>query len=498
MKETTNKNQSMPWVHHYVKFFVLSFFVVFLPILISFAYILLKILSEGYSFPFGFLLKNYLSLDFSKILFWLAFVFLIFGGLVFFVQIFSYFSFQVYNIQIRNFYRLPTNKRVFYKMKLPQNYHYDSRNICGLIKEFYLSFISTNITWSTVLSTGKYHHTASFDYIVENGEVNCYVSFPFTKQAVATEAFKKFFPEIELTLVKDPFGEMPSQWSEDDSGYKYDNMAGCVISHSMSEMYGTIEPKFSAKKNTNITDFLTYLAAALPNDKIVLQYVFTFDPLIDTSVYDEKYDKLAQKLVEDYSPSNGKKKSDSDAFGHLVSKHQINRMNQLNDRLKEYQQSLIRTGIKVAGFCKDADYSRTERAIDKAIKAYFQENTTFASDNQLEKAYLTATNQTYFNHHKVYKDIDDRAWFMHKRMVYLPTILEPYFASLYNQFYYPNENRWRRRNLYIALKRRLGYKPLSDGMCLIDYKEIDRFFQIPTFKSDATNSLTVKSSKGIV
>jgi hypothetical protein len=497
MSENTKNLKSLPWVHHYVKFSIFCGVFVLIPLLLS-----ILVLSRSFSFVLG--LSNPIAIlsigsidTFLRLGFWLAFLFVFLGFYIIFIHFFSYFNFEIYSGQIRKFFTQPINKRVFYRMQLPQNFQYDTRLVCGLIKEFYFSFISKNITWSTVLNYGKYHHSACFDYIVENGVVKCYISFPFGKQVVAIEVFKKYFPQIELVMCKDPFGDMPKQWLEDDKAYKYDNMAGCVISHSMAAMFGSTENPTNDKNKYNISDFLSYLSQALPEDKIVLQYVYTFDSLIDPSYYDDKRDKLMEKTLEIYSPSNGKKTTDTDAFAVLLPSFQAKRLDDLNVRLDKDNEKFVRAGIKIVAFCNDKNYERTERALDKAIRAYMQENSNYASDNQLEKSYLTATNQTYFNHHKVYKDIDERARFMYERMVFLPTILEPYFASLYNKFYYPNENRWRRKNLYTCFKRRSGYKPLSDSLCLLDFGNIDRSFQIPVFKGKIQSNVIQRASSNM-
>jgi hypothetical protein len=495
MKENSKNLKPLPWVHHYIKFGIFCGVFILIPLFIS---ILAISQIFGYIQPIlssGTLTAISILSPYSRLGFLIIFLFLFLGFYVIFIHFFSYFTFEIYSGQIRKFFAQPINKRVFYRMELPLNFQYDTRLVCGLIKELYFSFISKNITWSTVLNYGKYHHSACFDYVVENGEVACYVSFPFSKQILAIEAFKKYFPQINLIMCKDPFGDMPKQWKEDEKRNKFDNIAGCVISHSMAAMFGSTENPMNDKNKYNISDFLAYLSQALPEDKIILQYVFTFDSLVDPSYYNEKRDKLMEKTVEIYSPSNGKKTTDTDAFAVLLPSFQAKRLDDLNVRLDKDNEKFVRSGIKLVAFCNDKNYERTERALDKAIRAYMQENSNYASDNQLEKAYLTATNQTYFNHHKVYKDIDERARFMHERMVFLPTILEPYFASLYNKFYYPNENRWRRRALYLCFMRRSGYKPLSDSLCLLDFGNIDRSFQIPVFKGKIEKISLEKSNK---
>ncbi len=467
MSQKSPKSSTFPWVYRYFQFGLMVTITIVVPLIILSWYLI---------FNFVGLYSNF------KLVFWLITVYISFGFVVSFIQYFSIFSFQLYSLQIRNFFMLPSNKRLFYKIILPPNAQYDTRILGRFFKDLYHSFIINNMSWSNTLRTGKYHQSICFDYIVENGETQCYVSFPFKKHTIVIEIFKKYFPQVSLQSVKDPFYDLPNQWEEDNTS-QYNQMAGCVISHSMSEFFGSTTADFNIGHKRNISDFLIYLGSALPLNKFVLQYVFTFDSLIDKSYYDKKYDQLTKNLVNQYSPSNLKKGADSEAFATLLPQYQIQRLNDINSRLALEEENLARAGIKIVSFCSDQDYAKTERALDKAIRAYFQENSSYSTDNKLEKVYLTATNQTYFNHHKVHKDLDETAKFAFDRLVFLPTTLEPYFANLYNTFFYPNENRWRRKNLYISFRRRLGYKPWSDSFCLLEFDTIDRYFQIPIVKS---------------
>ena len=486
MNQKTTNQKTFPWVHHYVKFSLFVTLLIVIPLIIGIWFLVSNL---GLSID---LLSVKSSAIFLKLFLWLDLIYISFGFAVTFVFYFSVFSFQVYSSQIRNFFMLPSNNRLFYRMNLPIGFEYDTRILGRFMQELYHGFVINNMAWSDTLRSGKYHHTIGFDYIVENGLVQYYVSFAFSKQPIVIETFKKYFPQINLQLAKDPFSNLPNQWQEDQS-FQYDQMAGCVISHNMSEIFGSTSANFNIGHKHNISDFLVYLGIALPQNKFVLQYVYTFDCLLDPSYYDQKYDQLAKDLVNKYSPSNAKKSIDSDAFATLVPAYQIQKLNDINTRLAKEKKNLVRAGIKVVGFCSDEDYTKTERALDKAIRAYFQENSSYNTDNKLEKAYLTATNQTYFNHHKVYMDLDEKARFAFDRFVFLPTILEPYFAGLYNNFFYPNENRWRRKNLYLSFRRRLGYKPWSDSFCLLEIDSIDRYFQIPIVRAKTESDIIVKN-----
>lgn len=488
MSQKPTDQTSFPWVHHYIKFglFVVAF--VGLPMLLSLGFV-----ANNFD---GFidLWRNKSLATIFKILFWLGLIYIFFGFIVILIFYFSVFSFQVYSSQIRNFFMLPKNKRLFYKLNLPAGFDYDTRLIGRFMKDLYHGFVINSMTWSSTLRSGKYHQTICFDYIVDNGLLECFVSFPLNKHSIVIETFKKYFPEIRLQQVKDPFTDLPKQWSEDQN-FRFDQLAGCVISHNMSEIYGTTTADYNTGNKRNISDFLVYLGNTLPQNKFVLQYVYTFDSLIDPSYYDKKYDDLAANLMNKYSPSNSKKSIDTDAFAALVPKYQVQKLNDINFRLNDDKGNLVRAGIKIIGLCSNEDYTKTERALDKAIRAYFQENSTYNADNKLEKAYLTATNQTYFNHHKVYMDLDEKPRFAFDRLVFLPTMLEPYFASLYNRFFYPNENRWRRKNLYLSFRRRLGYKPWSDSFCLLETNSMDRYFQIPIVRAKNESSVIVKNLK---
>jgi hypothetical protein len=489
MSEKTQNSNSFPWVHHYVKFVFLCLVIVGLPILLSVWFL---VSNSGGNFGRAVeLWRDRPSATVLKLLNWLALVNLFFGFVVSFVFYFSVFSFQVYSSQIGNFFMLPKNRRIFYRMSLPVGFDYDTRILGKFMKDLYHGFIINSMDWSSTLRSGKYHQTIGFDYIVEKGQVSYYLFMPLNKQPLVIEAFKKYFPQITLELVRDPFANLPNQWSESQN-FKFEQVAGCVISHKMSEIYGSTTSDFDNGNKRNISDLLLYLGTAFPQNKFVLQYVFTFDSLVDPSYYDQKYEELASGLLNKYSPSNAKKKIDSDAFAALIPKHQVQKINDISARLSLKKGNLVKAGIKIIGFCSNEDYAKTERALDKAIRAYFQENSTFATDNKLEKAYLTATNQTYFNHHKVFMDLDPNARLVFDRFVFLPTILEPYFANLYNQFFYPNENRWRRKNLYLSFRRRLGYKPWSDSFCLLEFDSIDRYFQIPVVRSRSEGNIVIK------
>jgi hypothetical protein len=512
MTQKPANHNSFPWVHHYVKFGLFALVLVGIPLIASIIVILNSIQDPAWlvcdsvcsdsftssqntgtgSFALLKMTGDLMWLFFYKLIVWLAFIYVFFGFVVSFISYFSIFSFQVYSSQIGNFFRLPKNKRLFYKMNLPVGFEYDTSLLGRFMRDLYNGFIINGMTWSSTLRSGKYHQTIGFDYIVENGRLEYYVSFPFNKHSIVIETFKKYLPQINLQLAKDPFADLPNQWSEDQN-FKYEQMAGCVISHNMSEIYGATSADHNSGNKHNISDFLVYLGTALPHNKFVLQYIYTFDSLIDPSYYDKKYDELATNLMNKYSPSNAKKTIDTDAFTTLIPKYQVQKLNDINFRLNDDQGNLVRAGIKIVGFCSNEDYAKTERALDKAIRAYFQENSSYGTDNKLEKAYLTSTNQTYFNHHKVYMDLDEKARFAFDRYTFLPTILEPYFASLYNKFFYPNENRWRRRNLYVSFKRRLGYKPWSDSFCLLETNSIDRYFQIPIVRTKAESNIIVKN-----
>ncbi len=458
------KRKPFHWGKYMVSYFWWTFFLSWLPLILF----IISIFWFGFS-GFGLFGMGYKSYFGLKLINWIAVVMLLGGSYNLNIKLLEYWIYFIFQTQIMLWYKIPANEKVTYKIIIPDNYNYDTKVMKNFMKDMYDGFYSENVTWESVLNYGKGYQSVCFDCVAENGKIECFVSIAFSRSFVLRTLLEKYFPELSLVEAIDPYQSAPKTFKEDRGFMGYETMSGTNLATTKSSIYPFPPNIFTDPVIMAGDNFLRYCRDTLPNSKIVIQFIFIFNSGRSYDLMVKEFNQYRQNLFERFTPKKGTKKQ-SGAFGILLPMMEKESLQKIEHRLNKNTNKLFSSNIKVVGFCSNQDYVRVEQVLDKAIRIFY--------GGTVEKKYLTATNQTYYNHTGK-NNIPNQDW-LYDTFVFPPLLLEPYLSDSYNRFFYPNENRWRRKSLYRYLVRRSAYGPWSHRDCLLDAEDVSVVFNIPS------------------
>ena len=462
------KRQPFHWAKYMVSYFWWTFFLSWLPLILF----LISIFIFGLG-GFGIGYKSYFAL---KLINWIALVMFVGGSYILNIKLLEYWIYYIFQTQIRLWYNIPNNKKVTYRIIIPDEYTYDTSAMKDFMKDLYDGFYSENVTWESVLNYGKGYQSICFDYIVEHGQINCFVTISLSRFIVLKTILGRYFPELELVEDIDPYQNAPKTFKEERGFMGYETMSGTNLANGTPSLYPFPPNIFNDPVMMAGDNFLRYCRDKLPNTKVILQFIFIFNSGRSYDLMVKEFNEYRQNLFERFSPKKGNKKQ-SGAFGVILPKMEKENLQKIEHRLNKNTNKLFTSSVKVVGFCNHPDYVNLEKVLDKAIRVFY--------GGTVEKKYLSATNQSYYNHTGK-NNIPNQNW-LYDTLFFPPTLLEPYLSDIYNRFFYPNENRWRRKSLYRYLVRRSAYGPWSHRDCLLDSEDISVVFNIPSQSKKSAN-----------
>jgi hypothetical protein len=240
---------------------------------------------------------------------------------------------------------------------------------------------------------------------------------------------------------------------------------------------------------------LRHIRDNLKNERTIVQYVFRSNGEIQGATeFPIEYAKYRDEILKTYG-AKGVGGQDF-AKGHpqgletLVPQYEKDYLEAIN--FKVFGPQKAQTSMKMFAFCKKADLGYTENTLEKTARVFYGQGSF--RDQGMEKKYLTATDQKYYslkNYQPEAQEIYDCYWF--PSQVLLEMVLEP----LYEQWYYPNENRYRRYTMYTTLLKRDINAAWNGDITLNSYIDLSYIFQLPTYTSLGRGMLTETQLSGI-
>ena len=351
------------------------------------------------------------------------------------------------------FFELPPNQNVTVELIIPEGFDYNTESMVSYFFYFKNSFRSHDVTRANIFQYGKWHSKLSFDFVIEHKTLKIYSTFPRKKYTQFIEGMIRFFPGIIINAVEDPFSRWPKEWKEGNKIGSATEFAGFSFGLRAAGYQPVFKPKgLPRKPSWSSTDnFLRAIKEAISVDEIIiLQYTYMASPNeLPNEKYIKDYEKWRQRLYNFYSPKRNGKLEGEALEVMLPEKEKVK-----NQAFRwRSHQTLVQTAIRVGAFCAPNRLGFVENLLDKLGDVFSGDNARNGSQRP-EKKHITATSQKYFRHVNrapEFQYIYDRYIYPSKQT---DTIVDQAAGPLYEKYYFPNENRWRKKSNYSAMLRR--------------------------------------------
>jgi len=270
---------------------------------------------------------------------------------------------------------------------------------------------------------GKSFYDVIYDYILEDGKVQMYITTLIKRKQLIESAFKKNFPEIQLLEVENPYAKWPKKWDERGDFFKdYGGMESADYQLlSKSPPFFTLgDPTWYADSANPLSNLFNSMLELDPKNKIIWQLVVRKTGHVD---YNQWELDLA-KMKSDTLSSNSQFSSGSNIMstGDLITQDQKDFFNYLDATLADIT---YQCRLKLVVFYPPGK-SFYNGMIEKMVKSYSLE---IKYGNTIEKDWFTSTNRFFL------------------RNGFLDTIVGP----LANRFYHIKEIEFRRKAQYSGL-----------------------------------------------
>jgi hypothetical protein len=402
---------------------------------------------------------KYFSIDnlsndfFTRLFFHLCLVVLFGGFWVLWMLIWGVWDEGYIEMMIDKYLQLPANRNTTVEIIIPDGYNYEVHNMISYFFYFKNSFRSHDVTKANIYQYGKWHSQLTFDFVIQNKMLKIYSTFPRKKYTQFVEGIIRLFPGLIINSVTDPFEYWSKEWQEGNKIGACTEFAGFSFGlrtdgyKPFYKLSGL--PKKPAWSSTD--NILRALKESINMDEIiVLQYSFMASPNeLPNEKYIEDYEKWRQRMYNSYTPKRGGKQEGEALAGILPEKER-----KKNEAYHwRANQTLVQTSIRIAGFSTYSRVGFMENLLDKFADIFSGDNSREGGQRP-EKKHITATSQKYYRHFNrapEFQYIYDRYIYPSKRT---ETVLDQIAGPLYEQLYFPNENRWRKKNNYRSLIER--------------------------------------------
>ncbi len=351
------------------------------------------------------------------------------------------------------YYALPANENVTVEIIIPDGFDYDTHNMISYFFFFKNSFRSHDVTRANIYKYGKWHSQLTFDLVIQHGVLKIYSTFPRKKYTQFVEGIIRLFPGLIINLVQDPYQNWPQEWLSGNKIGSASEFAG----YSFGLRSAGFNPIFKAtglpkKPSWSSTDNLLRALKESINEEetIVLQYSFMASPNeLPNEQYIKDYDKWRQKLYNFYSPNrNGTK--EGEVLDTMLPEKEKKKNEAYHWRAN---QTLVQTSIRIGAFCSPNRLGFMENILDKLGDVFSGDNARNGSQRP-EKKHITATSQKYFRHVNRAPEYQ----YLYDRYLYpsedSQTVLDQMAGPIYEKYYFPNENKWRKKVNYKCLIKR--------------------------------------------
>jgi hypothetical protein len=433
----------------------------------------------------------------SKLFFFLFLVYSTMGFWVFFVKMYEYWEEAFAPFQ-RSKYMAKTSQRpITLELHIPENYQYNPKTLVGFF--FYMgnAFKTTNVTKQVQYNYGRWFANITFDFITYKGEVKCYTTIQRKKYNETIEMFKRFFPEVLLEEVPDPFGDWPSKWEEGVGADGFKELIGFSLGNSESNIYPSSWDIGTDNANMPMDMMIRAARDIFPDQKIIFQHVFRFNPGNAVGAQpgtDKEFTDFRQGVFDKYSPKKADGTKDSHAFEALMP-HSIA---QAIDKVAQHLELAYPAyAYRIIGLCTDAKMANNVIQKLEKLARVFQGNVadTFAA-NSIDIKYITSTHQEYNedkNIHPKFKGIYD---------VYVyPNMFGPqgeaFVSPLYEKYYYPNENRYRVQANYVTMIKRDINAMWNGDWNITEAFAMAGFWQLPSMSRSTSQIQIIQGTNNL-
>jgi hypothetical protein len=454
--------------------------------------IVLPVLTVLSLYNFGFYLLNAGSA--TKLIFFLLVVYSSFGFLFLSLKMWEYWDSRFMLHQIIKYKSTPKEKAVTFELLIPPNYHYDPSILTGFFYFLGNIFRSSNITRNIQYNYGRCTSDITFDFIAQNGQLRTYITFPFKKINQVQEAFKRFFPQIQLQQIDNPYSNWPKEWDSKLGVEGFHDLIGFSIGNSKSNIYPTLMPATMDINKMPMDMLMLAFRDLFPNQKVIFQQIFKFDTnnaITDNPLAKTEFDQFRQDIFDQYAPFNDRKEKDQHAFGVLMP----NMTTTLSNIARHFEVAYPTYSYKIIVFCKDEQESaQLVKNVEKIVTAYTDSVGDFFGSNYISLQYITSNKQQY----RGINSIPPQAKSVFDTFVYpnqFSPQIESIFAQLYQKYFYPNENRYRSKVNYSGLTRRDADIAWFANWNLTSPLSIPAWFQLPSRSVSKTKTAVDKLNK---
>jgi hypothetical protein len=400
-------------------------------------------------FPTNFIGNNFLL----RLFFHLSLVILVGGFWFLWIIFWGCWEDGFVEMMIKKYLLLPANSNTTVEIIIPEGFDYDVQNMISYFFYFKNSFRSQDVTKANIYQYGKWHSELTFDFIIQNKVLKIYSTFPRKKYTQFVEGIIRLFPGLIINSVPDPFASWSKEWKEGTQMNSLTEFAG----YSFGLRTDGYKPFYKLsglpkKPSWSSTDnILRGLKESINSDEIVvLQYNFMASPNeLPNEKYIAEYEKWRQRMYNSFTPKrNGQQ--EGEAFAGILPIKERKKNEAYHWRAN---QTLVQTAIRIAGFSTKSRSGLMENLLDKFGDIFSGDNSREGGQRP-EKKHITATSQKYFRHLNRAPEFQ----YIYDRYIYpsklTETVLDQMAGPIYQKFYFPNENRLRKKNNYKSLIER--------------------------------------------
>lgn len=378
----------------------------------------------------------------SKLTFSLLFTYCLGGFWVVFIKLKECWEESFISYQRAKYNAKSPQQPITFKLHIPVNYQYKPSCLVKLFSYMRAAFKTVNVTKQVQLNYGRWFSDVTFDFVAHGGEIKSYITVTKKKYHETVEMFKRFFPEIEMEIVPDIYKDWPKYWTAETSVEGYNELIGFHLGNTESNIYPTPFSFEMPIRNMPMDITLRALRDVFPNQKIILQQVFRFNPNNNVGSYPENIQEFKSYrlgLFDKYAPHNTKGQKDSHAFEALLP-HSIK--NAIDLVAQHMEGANIGYTYRIVALCTDRKQADLVfQTLERLLRIYSSSIGEYFASNYLSVQYITSNHQEYSTKnpiHPNYKSIYDTFVFANR----LDPQLEAFLAPLYQKYFYSNENRW--------------------------------------------------------
>jgi hypothetical protein len=433
----------------------------------------------------------------SKLVFFLFLTYTAMGFWVFFAKLYEYWE-ESFTVFQRGKYNAKTSqKQITLQLHIPENYQYKPNTLISFF--FYMgnAFKTTNVTKQVQYNYGRWFSNVTFDFIAHKGEIKSYVTIQRKKYNETIEMFKRFFPEVGIEDVDDPYKTWPKKWEEGVGADGFKNFVGFHLGNSQTNMYPVDWNLGVSISNMPMDMMLRAVRDIFPDQKIILQQVFRFNPgnhLGSQKKYQDEFAKLRQDMFDRYAPKKADGGRDSHAFEALLPHSVVKGMDIVAQHLELAYPAFA---YRVMALCTDEKQAQIViQKLEKLARVYEGNTQDGFYCNSLDIKYITSTNQEYSTGnsvHPLFKGVYDTYVYP----IGFGPQAEAFISPLYEKYYYPNENRYRTKVNYSRLLARDSNAPWNGDWNITEAFAMAGFWQLPSMSRSPTQIQIVQGSNNL-